>query len=116
MSSYLYTRDLYLEWQDLVTRVDDDEDTEPLDEEETERCKILGDLFGEIGDEAGIHGGTMIPEDEFASYAEDMASDIDGVDTSRWPYTCIDWKEAAEELKQDYHEVEFDGTTYLFRD
>jgi hypothetical protein len=116
MSSYLYTRDLYTEWQDLVTRVDDDEETEPLDEEETERCKILGDLFGEIGESAGIHGGTLIPEDEFASYAEDFAGDVNGVDMRAWPFNHVDWEAAGNALKSDYHEVEFDGTTYLFRD
>jgi hypothetical protein len=32
-----------------------------------------------------------------------------------WPRNCIDWKEAAEQLQQDYSCVEFDGTTYWYR-
>ena len=34
---------------------------------------------------------------------------------SLWPYSCIDWEQAAEELQQDYMSVEFDGVTYWMR-
>lgn len=114
---YLDTRDLYLEWQELVVRADDDETDEPLDEEETERCKILGELFAEIGDSAGIHGGTMIPDSEFTAYAQELAEDIIAdFDTARWPFTHVDWDAAADDLRQDYTEVTFDGEDYLWRE
>lgn len=32
-----------------------------------------------------------------------------------WPNNCIDWGRAAEELKVDYFEVDYDGVTYLIR-
>ena len=32
-----------------------------------------------------------------------------------WPNTCIDWDQAAGELKMDYSAVDFDGVTYWIR-
>lgn len=63
------------------------------------------------------HGETLIRDDYFTEYAEDLASDIGDYDPRnvRWPYTCLDWEKAADELKQDYMQVEFDGTTYWMR-
>lgn len=34
---------------------------------------------------------------------------------TEWPLRHIDWDAAAEELKQDYTSVEFDGVTYWIR-
>ena len=33
---------------------------------------------------------------------------------AKWPYTCVDWERAADELRQDYSSTEFDGKTYLY--
>jgi len=63
------------------------------------------------------HGEVLIAEHYFAHYAEDLASDLSDYNPreARWPYTCIDWEKAAEDLKQDYAEVTFGSTTYLIR-
>lgn len=62
------------------------------------------------------HGATLIRESYFQEYAEQMAEDIGAVNSeARWPNNHIDWKSAAEELKQDYTEVDFDGVAYLIR-
>ena len=34
---------------------------------------------------------------------------------SNWPFNCIDWEKAAEELQQDYMSIDFDGVTYWMR-
>jgi hypothetical protein len=60
------------------------------------------------------YGATLIREDHFIAYAQDLADDIGAIDKNvKWPMNHIDWDAAAEELKQDYTEVDFDGTTYL---
>ena len=62
------------------------------------------------------HGAQLISEDHFTQYAQDLAEDCGMVDRNlKWPYTCIDWDQAAEELKQDYTAVDFDGQTYYIR-
>ena len=62
------------------------------------------------------YGATMIHEDYFEDYARDLAAEGDyDMKNEQWPYTCIDWAKAAEELQQDYTSVDFDGETYWVR-
>jgi antirestriction protein len=61
------------------------------------------------------NGPEFIAEDDFEDYAREMAEDMDGIETSRWPYTCIDWEKAADELRQDYTTITYDGEDYLTR-
>jgi hypothetical protein len=61
---------------------------------------------------------TLVHEDYFQEYAEELAVDIGAIDRSQrnhWPYTCIDWEQAAEELKQDYSVIDIRGGTYYYR-
>jgi hypothetical protein len=59
------------------------------------------------------YGATIINDDFFEDYAKQLAEDIGAIDWSQsWPLTCIDWAEAANQLKQDYAEFDFDGNTY----
>lgn len=62
------------------------------------------------------HGATLIRDSYFEDYAQQFAEDIGAInDDATWPATCIDWKQAASELQQDYTSVEFDGVTYWVR-
>ena len=62
------------------------------------------------------YGETLIRDDYFEEYAEELASDIGAIDrNAKWPLNHIDWKSAAEELTQDYTLVSFDGTDYWIR-
>jgi hypothetical protein len=123
--SYIDTRDLAAELTELEDRAEyaamhtEDPESfpnpEPLDEDEANRLAALRDLADEIGSEFP-HGETMIPVDEFEAYAEEMAEDIGAIDrNASWPLSHIDWAAAAEELAQDYSEVEWEGTSYYVR-
>lgn len=62
------------------------------------------------------HGETLIRDSYFEDYARELAEDIGAVKSDMsWPYTSIDWEQAANELKQDYTSVDFDGVTYWVR-
>lgn len=62
------------------------------------------------------HGETLIHESKFKEYAEQLAEDIGAIDRhAAWPLTHIDWEAAAQDLRADYMEVEFNGDTYLMR-
>ena len=74
------------------------------------------DALQEVVDE-GIDD-TLVHEDYFQKYAEELAVDIGAIDLrhrDHWPYTCIDWEQAAEELKQDYSVIDIRGGTYYYR-
>ena len=62
------------------------------------------------------YGEAMIREDYFTDYAQELAEDIGAISRDAgWPLSCINWDEAADELKADYIEVEWQGHTYLAR-
>ena len=139
MSSYLDTRDLYKRQAELQSDLDNlieefadlkeensshQEAEANLEEAEAnllewqneygQELKALDDLESEVGRD-WMHGTTLIPEDEFKDYARELAEDIGTDSNASWPLNCIDWDSAAEQLKQDYSSVEFEGTTYLYR-
>lgn len=83
--------------------------------DEAAELEALTDLADEIGDEFR-HGVQLIRESDFTEFAQEFADEIGAVDRdASWPYTCIDWDKAAEELQQDYSSCEYDGTDYLYR-
>lgn len=85
-------------------------------EEYQEELNELNDLENEIGGE-WMHGETLIPEDEFKDYAMDLADDLHGraVRDAYWPFSCIDWDQAADNLRSDYSSCEYQGVTYFYR-
>jgi hypothetical protein len=94
---------------------------EEFEEELTILTELLADLKGNGGDEewkGDWYPITLIHRDYFEDYAQELASDVvEGFDSRSvvWPFTCIDWEAAANELEQDYSNVYFDGEEYLYR-
>ena len=117
--------DAYIDSRDVIARIDEleakieeakDSEDECIDEEE--ELKNLKELEEQAKSSADWkYGETLIREDEFTNYAEEFAKDIGATqnDSNDWPNRHIDWEAAAEELKMDYMEVEFDGEIYLIR-
>jgi len=53
---------------------------------------------------------------EIDARIEQLAEDIGAIDKDlQWPVYCIDWEQAANELRVDYSEVDYDGETYYYR-
>ena len=62
------------------------------------------------------HGETLIRDSYFEEYAQELAESCGMVNASaQWPARCIDWEQAASELKMDYMSVDFDGIEYWIR-
>lgn len=63
------------------------------------------------------HGETIIHEDYFTEYCEELCEDIGHVSRDLPWYIAnhIDWDGVASEIKQDYIEVEFEGSSYFMR-
>ena len=74
-----------------------------------------------LADEAGSspdweYGESLIRDSYFTEYAQQLADDTGAIDrNANWPVNCIDWEQAAEQLKADYFSVDFDGETYWIR-
>ena len=79
------------------------------------RYEELRQLKSDLGDKWD-NSTTLIPESAFKEYAMDTAEGMYSFDTNSWPFTCIDWDLAADELGTNYQRVEFDGEDYLYSD
>ena len=68
-----------------------------------------------------LYGETLIHEDYFTDYIEELINDCYELpkefNSGDWPWChmTIDYEAAADEAKQDYMEVTFDGQTYYIR-
>lgn len=61
-------------------------------------------------------GNQLIPEDDFEDYCQELCEDIGDIPKDLPSYIVIDWEATARNLKADYSEIEYQGTTYLYRD
>lgn len=62
------------------------------------------------------YGETLISEDYFTQYAEELADELGLIDSkAHWPTCYIDWEAAAESLKMDYTSIDIEGRTYYAR-
>lgn len=111
--------------RDIIERVEELEQllgemTQEQADEYTALSSILEDLKGLGGDEqwrGDWYPLTLIRDSHFRDYAEELAYDIGAVPqvALQWPMNCIDWEQAARELRYDYSGVEIDGVTYWTR-
>lgn len=70
-----------------------------------------------IASNVDTRDATLIRADHFPQYAQQQAEELNPRDAlARWPFTCIDWDQAAHELQGDYSSLDFDGVTYYVRD
>lgn len=80
---------------------------------------FLEEVKGNGGDEqwrGSWYPVVFVRDSYFTEFAQEEAESLGMVDSDvKWPYTCIDWDKAAEELQQDYTSVEFRGDTYWHR-
>jgi len=83
-------------------------------EENQEEIEELEGLENEISEWSD--GNTMIPEEDFVSYCQELLEDIGDIPKDLPHYIVINWESTADNLKADYSEVEYQGNTYLVRD
>ena len=99
---------------DLVT---DEEFAEAVAELRTELDSLLALASqGEDYCEDWQYGEALVRDCYFVEYAQELAEDIGAIASDAgWPYTCVDWEQAAHELQMDYTALEFRGVTYWAR-
>lgn len=80
---------------------------------------LLEECKGNGGDEqwrGDWYPVTLIRDSYFREYAQELADELGLVpEDYSWPTSCIDWDQAARELRMDYTSVDFDGVTYWVR-
>lgn len=78
--------------------------------EELEALWKLKDEVSEWDD-----GNTLVPEDDWIDYVEEMLKDYGYLPPEIPWYIEIDWEKTAENIAQDYGTVDYLGTTYYYR-
>lgn len=103
--------------RDIIARIEELEGNsmrDGIEEEELRQLKELAEQCEGYGD--WEYGETLIRESYFEEYAQELAEDTGAIDSNaQWPLQHIDWEAAANELKIDYTEVDFDGVSYFIR-
>ena len=116
-----------IDTRDIITRIEELEDTQPETEgQKWENCDeyatltaIMEELAGNGGDEqwrGNWYPITLIRESYFKDYAQELAEDCGMIPANaQWPNNCIDWVQAARELRMDYTSTDIDGVEYFYR-
>jgi hypothetical protein len=101
---------------ELISQISDlDNDCKAEDSQELYRLTAL-ESEGSSATADWEYGAALIRDSYFEDYARLFAEDIGAIsDVTAWPYTCIDWQQAARELQADYTSITFDGVTYWVR-
>lgn len=86
-------------------------------QDEINEITCIDDLENEVSSSKWDHGITFISKGDFEDYCEEMVSDIGDLPSTLPNYikNNINWEGVADDLKQDYSEVEFRGVNYLYR-
>lgn len=103
--------------RDIIERIAELEDTEDDDEKaELEALKALEEEASGYSSD-WEYGSQLIRDSYFAEYAEELCKDIGDLPKELPWYIAnhIDWDGVAEEIKQDYTMVDFNGVEYWVR-
>ena len=120
MSHYYYLTDLAKELEKLRAEKNADEQApseEPMcDEDRLEALEeFAAQFFPEGLEAAAAHENTLIPEQEWENYCQDMAEDLGFIQAGSPLSSHVDWEGWAEAMKQDYEELELDCETCFRR-
>ena len=83
-------------------------------QEEINQITCIDEVEDEIGSEFDF-GVTLIPEDDFTDYVEDLLKGYGYISDGFPSWIEVDWEATAENVKQDYSELEYEGETYFYR-
>lgn len=122
-SDVIDTRDITDRIEDIGTDLEGLDETSADDAAEVAELREELDVLTAIVEECDEYFGdsfrdgvTLVRDDYFEEYAEQLADDIGAIDKDAgWPLTYIDWAAAAAALQQDYTSIDIDGTTYWGR-
>ena len=86
----------------------------PEDAEELAALQALQDEASQYSDD-WTYGSQLIKAEYFVDYCQELVSDIGDLPRNIPGYLVIDWDATAENIKEDYTEVDFAGDTYFVR-
>ena len=83
-------------------------------EDELKEIEEINSIEVELGSEFE-YGVTLVDVDDWAEYVEELLEDIGYIPKDFPSWIEIDWKATANNVRQDYTEVTYQGNSYLGR-
>ena len=122
LDSFLETFEHYAEqtetFEDILFEEEEIQSWKEGFEDELKEIEEIDTLEDEINSYAGDNfddGVYLIDADDFEDFVEQDLEDLGYIPKDFPTWIEIDWKATANNVQQDYSEVEFRGTNYLFR-
>ena len=85
------------------------------DLDDDERAELAALLEIDDLEYLATDGAVLIAESEFEDYARSYAEETTAHAFDTWPFYCIDWEYAANELQHDFTVIEYAGQSYYTR-
>jgi len=86
------------------------------DLDDDERAELAALLEIDDLEYLATDGAVLIAESEFEDYARSYATELWGNELeASWPFNCIDWKQAANDLSSEFTVIEYAGESYYTR-
>ena len=119
LDSFLETFEHYAEqtetFEDILFEEEEIESWKKQFEDELKAIKEIDELEVEILNGEWEYGTTLVDADDFEEFIEQYLEDCGYIPKDFPSWIEIDWEATANNVQQDYSEVEFRGTTYLYR-
>lgn len=105
------------ELREMRDQYEDGEEFERENREEASELHALEMLQDEAQGYASDwrYGVTLVRDSYFPDYVQSLLVDCDVVPPNLPWYVVVDWDATADNVRQDYTEVDFGGVTYLVR-
>ena len=101
-------------FEDILFEEEEIQDWKEDWEDELKQIEEINDIEYKVGREFD-YGVTLINEDYFEDFVKQDLEDCGYISKDFPSWIEIDWNATAENVKQDYSELTFRGTNYLFR-
>lgn len=112
------SRDIIARRDELENEMNTESENAFDNEDDAEEYRMLTEFIEEAEgySEDFAYGTTFIRDDYFEEYAEELADEMGVIDRdAEWPLNHIDWEAAADQLREDYTEIEINGNSYWYR-
>ena len=98
----------------LNSEVEEEEDFINYWKSEREEIEKINQVEDEVGSEFS-YGCTLIDEDDFEDSCRELCEEVGYISKDFPSWIEIDWEATSDNMRDDYSELEYQGTTYLFR-
>lgn len=101
-------------YDDILMEEEEIQDWKEGWSEEIEHIEEIDSIEEEIGSEFD-YGTTLIHEYDMEEYVKDLLEELGYIPKDFPSWIEIDWSATADNVKQDYSEVTYQGTEYFYR-